>query len=70
MKIKRCFFCSGKSQRGHKRDGFYIRCLKCKYELAGFDTEKEAITEWNGMDHTADPRAKISPELFPAINRA
>jgi hypothetical protein len=58
MKIKNCFFCDGKSKLCKAGDGYYIKCLKCGFQLAGFDTKKEVRLEWDRMERTADHRSK------------
>lgn len=48
-----CHYCGHRQARVSKtRDGFVIRCSYCREFLAGFDSELEAIGEWNQLRAT------------------
>jgi len=62
MKTKKCVWCGGKAKNdslrmiGDDRITHRIKCNKCKFTLAGFDSQNEAITEWNEAIKTSDSR--------------
>ena len=61
--MSNCVWCGGKSKidnltlAGDDRKTWRVKCIgKCKFHLSGFDTKKEALTEWNGQKSNSDSR--------------